>query len=232
MLFRKPVPTFRDQALSAAGNRRGTTRRPWSPATALASAGLTSPVAPAVCAATAKRLAARCMAVPASCHALRHVLGDLVRLVQAERAQAQPLFGQFRGVIVMAGGERLLDPLQGQQMVAHAGEGVIAQRRGEMHELARVGRQAGLRPRPVAALACICMLVHVMHGHGRAGPTPAAAGPAGPPTSSARRSASSQVLPRTVCGESPANYGAAAAGRYDLGHKAARAVQPLAYEML
>ena len=104
-----------------------------------ASAGRTSLLTLAVCASTAKRLAARCICVPMSCIALRHEGRDVRGAMKFERTHAQTLLGDGRCLVERVLGKGNVDFLQRQQMVAHAGDRVQAHRLGKLDQLPGIG---------------------------------------------------------------------------------------------
>ncbi len=59
--------------------------------------------------------------------------------VQAQRTHPQAPFGDLGREIFLTAGERCLNFLQGEQMIAHVGQGVIAKRIGKSNELALIG---------------------------------------------------------------------------------------------
>jgi len=71
-------------------------------------------------------------------HPLGHERRHVLRAVQPERAQAQPVLGQLARLVEAACAERVLDLLQGREVVAHVAHLVLEHHGRELDELARI----------------------------------------------------------------------------------------------
>ena len=123
---------------------------------------------PTFCASMAKRLAALCIAVPASCMPCGMYLATSA--APCSRSELIPrrssaIFPAFSGSPV---GEGFVDLLKGKEVIAHIGHRVLDKLRRKFHEFARVGRgSAVVHVAHVVHLAHVVLMVVVL-GSGKA----------------------------------------------------------------
>ena len=92
----------------------------------------------ASCATRTKRLAARCISVPAAAIASGMNWAMCEAPVQIKRRHAKPALGHLSGVIGVSLGEMAQDFLKCHQMIAHIGQHVVLHHRRHLDQFARI----------------------------------------------------------------------------------------------